>query len=95
MVGPGDHKKWMSIVENQGKWKLKHGWYVTRHSNTEELAENLSTKVARERESLHLDKEPWKSMPNRDKFGTVNLVMALSELLSSMIREWCLQYLCF
>ncbi|KAI9690901.1 MAG: hypothetical protein M1822_008521 [Bathelium mastoideum] len=72
------------------KFKLGHGYFVTKQPSSPELAEGIGHDGARARErGFFANNEPWNTKLSHfnDRFGTENLRLALASKLASIIED--------
>jgi len=81
-----EQELWRKIVQNR-TYPLKHGYYVTRLCNSDELKNDLSWEEIRRKErDFFSSRGAWSSVP-KTRLGTENLTEALSALLENMIAK--------
>lgn len=78
---------WLDVIEGR-KHSLKHGYYCTRQPDDAERHKGITTAEARAAETeFFQNTEPWASSKQQRRFGTRDLVSALSKLLVQVISE--------
>ncbi len=88
LIQPGEHKDWLRIFRNKdSEHSLRHGYYVTRQPSTEQAAEGMTWKAAREQERTYFAHDViWRHEADERK-GTEKLIPALSSQLTTLIRD--------
>ncbi|KAH7928503.1 hypothetical protein BV22DRAFT_199383 [Leucogyrophana mollusca] len=90
MLGSGSTKArelWMDVIEGR-RHILTHGYYCTRQPDDADRTEGISTAQARIQESTFFrTTPPWSGSTQTHRFGTSNLVNALSAQLVQMIND--------
>ena len=90
-VGRGDEEPWLDILRKKSH-ATKHGYYVTRLMETQQLQQKMTWLEGRVQEHKFFEKKaPWRFV-NRDRLGVEKLSEALSKQLSLMIEEKCLPF---
>ncbi|PWW77924.1 P-loop containing nucleoside triphosphate hydrolase protein [Tuber magnatum] len=88
-VGPGEYGQWINILRGHSH-RLKHGYFVTKQPNQEQLVQGITHAQAREQEAeFFANTEPWKTELTdlKERFGTMALQSYLSKELGELIRK--------
>ncbi|KAH7928504.1 hypothetical protein BV22DRAFT_1192754 [Leucogyrophana mollusca] len=90
MLGSGSTKArelWVDVIEGR-RHHLAHGYYCTRQPDDAERAEGITSIQARASEATFFrTTTPWSNLLQSHRFGTTNLVNALSAHLVQMIND--------
>ncbi|KAH7920090.1 hypothetical protein BV22DRAFT_826286 [Leucogyrophana mollusca] len=90
MLGSGSTKArelWVDVIEGR-RHRLTHGYYCTRQPDDAERAEGITSTQARASEATFFrTTTPWSNFLQSNRFGTTNLVNALSVQLVQMIND--------
>ena len=79
--------RWLDVVEGRA-YELKHGYYCTRQPDEDDRAKGVTSAQARSAEAdFFLQTLPWAHSAHHSRFGTQNLVLNLSRLLSKVIND--------
>ncbi|RPA91160.1 P-loop containing nucleoside triphosphate hydrolase protein [Choiromyces venosus 120613-1] len=88
-VGPGEYGQWINILRGHSH-RLKHGYFVTKQPNQEQLVQGITHAQAREQEAeFFANTEPWKTELTdlKERFGTMALQSYLSKELGELIKK--------
>ncbi|KDQ60446.1 hypothetical protein JAAARDRAFT_191825 [Jaapia argillacea MUCL 33604] len=78
---------WLDIIEGR-RHSLSHGYYCTRQPDDVERARGISAAEARDAEAAYFSQtSPWATATHQHRFGTTNLVVTLSKLLTQIIND--------
>lgn len=78
---------WLDIIEGRAH-NLNHGYYCTLQPNDDQRSKSISSADARAAEKLFFQITlPWSRSTQLQRFGTGNLIAALSRLLVSVIDK--------
>lgn len=78
---------WLDVIEGR-RFHLKHGYYCTRQPDDEERSKNITADQAREAEMRFFKSTtPWSRSKEPHRFGTNQLVLNLSKLLTQIIYD--------
>ncbi|KAH7912598.1 P-loop containing nucleoside triphosphate hydrolase protein [Hygrophoropsis aurantiaca] len=90
MLGSGSTKArelWMDVIEGR-RHRLTHGYYCTRQPDDADRAKGVTSVQARTAEqNFFRTSTPWSTSSQSHRFGTLNLVNALSVHLVQMIND--------
>ncbi|KAL0640425.1 hypothetical protein Q9L58_000393 [Maublancomyces gigas] len=88
-VGPGEYDQWINILRGNSH-RLKHGYFVTKQPNQEQLTQGIDHAQARAQEAeFFKNTDPWKGelLDLKDRFGTQALQSYLAKELGELIRK--------
>ena len=78
---------WLDIIEGRSR-PLTHGYYCTRQPDDEERSRCITAAQARVAEmNFFKNTAPWSRSKEPRRFGTNQLVLSLSKLLTQIIYE--------
>ncbi|KAI0696227.1 P-loop containing nucleoside triphosphate hydrolase protein [Cerioporus squamosus] len=87
---PGSTKSremWLDVIEGR-RHQLKHGYFCTRQPDDDKRLSGVSTSEARAAEAdFFRTTSPWSTSISQGRFGTLNLVKSISELLTRIISD--------
>jgi len=77
--------QWLHVLEGR-RHQTIHGYYCTRHPDDMDRTAKITFRKAREAEKEFFENtQPWCKSIHKERFGTDNLVIALSKLLEDII----------
>ncbi|RPB13528.1 P-loop containing nucleoside triphosphate hydrolase protein [Morchella conica CCBAS932] len=88
-VGPGEYDQWVNILRGNSH-RLKHGYFVTKQPNQEQLNQKIDHAQARAQEAEFFAKsEPWATdlQDLQHRFGTQALQSYLAKELGELIKK--------
>lgn len=88
-VGPGEYDQWVNILRGNSH-RLKHGYFVTKQPNQEQLNQSIDHAQARAQEAEFFTKsEPWATdlQDLKHRFGTQALQSYLAKELGELIKK--------
>lgn len=78
---------WLDVVEGRAH-RLKHGYFVTRQPDDDERNQGFTNERARQLEMEFFNtNSPWSTSSEPGRFGTRNLTVNLSKLLTDIINK--------
>ncbi|TFK84004.1 hypothetical protein K466DRAFT_239334 [Polyporus arcularius HHB13444] len=78
---------WLDVIEGR-RHQLKHGYFCTRQPDDDKRLSGVSTSEARAAEcDFFRTTAPWSTSISQGRFGTLNLVKSISELLTKIISD--------
>ncbi|KZT61042.1 hypothetical protein CALCODRAFT_428450 [Calocera cornea HHB12733] len=85
-----EEEQWLSVLKNEGRHRLKLGYYITKQPAQVEVEQRVAFDTARQNEQeFFKNVKPWCNLPGRvsENVGTPRLTAMLSQLLSGLIRK--------
>jgi len=84
----GEEGQWLRFITGQHE-ALKNGWYCVKQPDSQDLADRITWKDAREAENNFFMQAPWLTLDSsyQDNLRTANLTDRLSIILSDLIAK--------